>query len=523
MAWPRQFIPPRRMASIGVILEAFQAGYRPARSATDSRAGQADGDEPRPEFEREAVQESVGKAHGGHRHRDGDRPGKDAQQRALGHHQGEDVAPRPAAGAHHAELDEPLVRARQHRVRDADPADQERQADGREEAQVELSHDSADRGAELADPPRIHPREGRLDAAGQGVGVGDPYRFHVEGGDGPVRHPEQPPRHADVHDDRHVGDERPRLVQADDGEVVVADPDRLADPLRRAIGIRVVAGDPRADHDAVSTDVAQVEEAPPAALLGEDRRCEHRTLELEVLGEVLPLDEGHGGRTPQPRLARPGQQADRDGTQTAPAVDRRGDLPDLGGDDAHARDPSQGRGHVRGQVAEHRARRVPAHHHQPLHRVQGAAHQLTDPLGDAEQPEEREHRDRQSDGGQGRARRPRHQILPGETPHGRNPSRRKNRGRRGPTRNPWINLHDSDPVQRTETTRTLLATPRRSARPSRPPSASSGRRAAPAPGSGRRTRRRRRRRPATPPAAGGGCRATGGTAAASGPRPRSTA
>ena len=48
---------------------------------------------------------------------------------------------RPAVAAHHAELDESLVSAHQHRVRDAHPADQEGQADRREEEQVELPHD----------------------------------------------------------------------------------------------------------------------------------------------------------------------------------------------------------------------------------------------------------------------------------------------------------------------------------------------------------------------------------------------
>ena len=47
-----QFIPPRRMASIGVIVEAFQAGIQPGEDRDRHRAGQAGRDEPGPEFER---------------------------------------------------------------------------------------------------------------------------------------------------------------------------------------------------------------------------------------------------------------------------------------------------------------------------------------------------------------------------------------------------------------------------------------------------------------------------------------
>ena len=130
----------------------------------------------------------------------------------------------------------------------------------------------ADREAELADPRATTPGEGGLDAVDQRSVSAICNGSTVERGDRLVRDLEQPPRHADLHDDRHVGDERARLVKADDGEVLRPDPDRLADLLRRAIGVRVVAGDPRADHDVVPTDVTQVEEPSPAAFLGQDRR-----------------------------------------------------------------------------------------------------------------------------------------------------------------------------------------------------------------------------------------------------------
>ena len=52
---------------------------------------------------------------------------------------------------------------------------------------------------------------------------------------------EQLPRHADVHHDRRVDDERAGLVEADDRELLAADPERLRRPswaCRRRRGSR---------------------------------------------------------------------------------------------------------------------------------------------------------------------------------------------------------------------------------------------------------------------------------------------
>ena len=364
----------------------------------------------------------------GERHRASDHAGQDAQQAALGDDQDKDVPLRPAVAPHDAELDESLISAHQHRIGNTHSPDQEGQADRREQEEVKLPHDPADRLAELADPLRDDARQGGFDAVGQSVGVSDLDGLHGERRGCLIRHLEQPSRHTDFHDDRHVGDERTRVVEADDGEVFRPDSDRLADLPGRTVGIRVVAGDLRADHDVVATDILQVKESSPAPLRRQKRHCKHRTLELEVFGKVLSLDHDHLAQILHCRFARPDHESDRSGPKAALAVDGRGDLPDLGRDDADARDPPQGLGRVRGEVAEDRARRVLAEDQEPLHRAERAAHQVTNPPGDAEEPQEREDRDRQPDDGQGRSRRPCDQVLPGETPHDGSPRGEKNQG-----------------------------------------------------------------------------------------------
>ena len=286
------------------------------------------------------------------------------------------------------------------------------------------------------------PRQCGLDAPGQRVGLGDVDRLHVERRDRLVGDAEQLPRHADLHDDRRVGDERAGLVEADDRELLAADPQGLPDGLGRAVGVGELAGDLRADHDVLPADVPDVEEPPPAALPGQERHGEQGALELEVLGQVLALDHVRVGEALEPLLPGPRQQPEGRGPEAAPAVDGRGDLPDLGRHDAHARDRPQRLRHVGGQVAEDRARRILAQDHQALHLAEGAPHQVADALRDAEQAEEGQDRDRQADRREGRARGARDQVLPGEgaTWSADRPSecprRREHAGRSPPTANP---------------------------------------------------------------------------------------
>ena len=64
--------------------------------------------------------------------------------------------PGPAVGTHHAEIDDPLHGAHQHRVGDAHPADQECQAHGQKQEQVELAHDVANLKVELRHAPGLN-------------------------------------------------------------------------------------------------------------------------------------------------------------------------------------------------------------------------------------------------------------------------------------------------------------------------------------------------------------------------------
>ena len=87
----------------------------------------------------------------------------------------------------------------------------------------------------------------------------------------------------DVHHERHVDQDRAGLVDADHLNGFVPIADRLADLLRLAVGVGVVAGDLGADQDVGLAHVGRVQEPPAAALRREQDLLEDSALEMQVL------------------------------------------------------------------------------------------------------------------------------------------------------------------------------------------------------------------------------------------------
>ena len=214
-----------RIASIGVMREARQAGYRPAKRRDRDRdallaATSADGQlEPQLESGEERLRAAI-PANARHA---ADQAGEQAEQRTLRRDQAEDVPPGPAVGPHDAELDEPLDGAHEHGVGDPHAAHQQGQAHRQDQEQVELAHDVTDLDVELRHAPDLDVGDRPGDAPVQGVDVGLRIRLDVEGRD-VLRRSLSSFRAVVISITMVIVDhERARLVEADDLERLAAD------------------------------------------------------------------------------------------------------------------------------------------------------------------------------------------------------------------------------------------------------------------------------------------------------------
>src|SRR5271157_6221534 len=124
-------------------IHRLEAGGPPSRveaaeTPHDERQAEAQPEEAGGDGQTQATAEELvghqgrGEGHGAAKH-----PGEQAQVGALERHQGEDLPPGPAVGAHDAELKEPLGCAHQHRVDDPHAPDHQGEADDQEEEHVE--------------------------------------------------------------------------------------------------------------------------------------------------------------------------------------------------------------------------------------------------------------------------------------------------------------------------------------------------------------------------------------------------
>src|SRR5208283_3990262 len=149
---------------------------------------------------------------------------------------------------------------------------------------------------------------------------------------------EQVSGRGDIRDDGHVQDDRAGFIQAHDGERPVANPESVSHLPLPAIGSGVFLGDLGANDDVPLAPVGGRQEAPAAAIPGQQVILEDPVLQLRVLDEVLALDDGRVKKPLDSLLVRPGEQVrGRPGEQTT-ALNRRGDLPDLRGDHAYVGD-----------------------------------------------------------------------------------------------------------------------------------------------------------------------------------------
>ena len=220
---------------------------------------------------------------------------KQAQERTFDRNQAQDIAARPAVGSHDAELDDPLHGAHEHRVGNADAADQECQADRQRQEQLELAHDIADLEVELRHGVKLNVIELAGDPIAEVGEVDERLRLDVKGRDALLVDVEQRPGGLDLHDDGGVDQERAGLVEADHVEFLAADQDRVAHFLGRAVGVGVVAGDLGADQDVGLADVVHREKPPAAFLRRKQSLLEDAAFQMQVLGKLLPFDQDRLG------------------------------------------------------------------------------------------------------------------------------------------------------------------------------------------------------------------------------------